>query len=126
MGMKLRMFLPLMLAIIPQIPQAFSASSTPAVKIEFSLVPTCGGSANSQGNIGGKVTGLKSPDHYKVVIYAHTDWWYVQPMGDSPYTEIGLDGKWGNWTHLGNRYAALVRSEEHTSELQSLRHLVCR
>src|SRR5262245_64517383 len=28
------------------------------------------------------------------------------------------------WLHLGDRVAS--RSEEHTSELQSLRHLVCR
>lgn len=106
--MKLRMLLPLVLAINPQIPQAFSTSSTPGVSVEFSLVPACGGGSDSQGNIGGKVIGLEYPDHYKVIIYAHTDWWYVQPLGDSPYTDIGSNGNWNNWTHLGQRYAALV------------------
>src|ERR1039458_9442736 len=31
-----------------------------------------------------------------------------------------------NSSHLGISYAVFCRSEEHTSELQSLRHLVCR
>src|SRR5437899_11135341 len=30
------------------------------------------------------------------------------------------------WTRLTTALALVVRSEEHTSELQSLRHLVCR
>jgi hypothetical protein len=102
------MLLPLLIVLIPQTPQAFSAASAPAVKVDFTQVPGCGGGSESQGNIGGVVTGLDSPERYKVVIYAHTDWWYVQPLADSPYTRIGADGKWGNWTHLGQRYAALV------------------
>src|SRR5437899_9556609 len=31
-----------------------------------------------------------------------------------------------NWDPGGNAWSASARSEEHTSELQSLRHLVCR
>src|SRR5262245_64954581 len=41
------------------------------------------------------------------------DWWYGHVEGEMTYAG-------GTWP----RY--LVRSEEHTSELQSLRHLVCR
>src|SRR5437899_10613957 len=36
------------------------------------------------------------------------------------------DGQVGRSGHLGGRRRRVVRSEEHTSELQSLRHLVCR
>src|SRR5262245_65540502 len=32
----------------------------------------------------------------------------------------------GSWSSLAHRPREVVRSEEHTSELQSLRHLVCR
>ncbi len=106
--MKLRMLLPLVLVLSPHVPQMLSALPSQGANVEISLVPGCGGGADAQGNIGGVVTGLEFPEHYKVVVYAHTDWWYVQPMADSPSTDIGSDGKWSNWTHLGSRYAVLV------------------
>src|ERR1035441_10946084 len=46
-----------------------------------------------------------------------------------PYTTLFRSGGAGDWTAslgLGFAHRIKVRSEEHTSELQSLRHLVCR
>src|SRR5262245_59660810 len=40
---------------------------------------------------------------------------------DPTHAFTGTSGKGSGWTYSGG-----VRSEEHTSELQSLRHLVCR
>jgi hypothetical protein len=106
--MKSRTLLPFLLAIGFQTSQTFPQASEQKPKVDITLAPKCGDGADSQGNIEGTVTGLQSPENYKIVLYAHTDKWYVQPLGDSPLTEIGADGKWSNWTHLGGRYAALV------------------
>lgn len=77
-------------------------------KIEFTNVPPCGAGANSRGDISGRIYGVKAPNKYKVVLYAHTDRWYVQPLISHPFTKIDNKGNWSNWTHLGHRYAALV------------------
>lgn len=78
------------------------------VRIEFTEVAPRGEGPESQGNIAGRVVGLTDPGKYRLVIYAHTDWWYVQPLISSPFTSLAEDGKWSTWTHLGHRYAALV------------------
>ena len=85
-----------------------SAAQDKAVKIEFTQVPTVGEGPDSRGDIAGKVTGLAKPGSYKLVIYAHIDQWYVQPLANAPLTDIATDGRWSNWTHLGRRYAVLV------------------
>lgn len=92
------------------------------VTIKFTDVPPTGAGPQSQGNIAGTVRGLEKAETYKVVIYAHTDAWYVQPLADDPYTDISPDGAWSNWTHLGQRYAALVvrPSFQPPSKTQSL------
>lgn len=77
-------------------------------KVEFTQVPKAGAGSDSQGNIAGVVKGIAKPEQYKVVLYAHTDWWYVQPQTIEPLTDVASDGSWSNWTHLGYRYAALI------------------
>jgi len=52
--------------------------------------------------------GLMKPDAYKIVIYARTDRWFVQPYTAQPLTDIEKTGRWNNTTHLGRAYAALV------------------
>ena len=78
------------------------------VVVSFDRVPLQGAGDDSRGDISGSVSGLEKPGQYKIVIYAHAHRWWVQPTADKPLTDIGVDGKWSNWTHLGNRYAALV------------------
>ena len=73
--------------------------------------------ASSKGNpsmlehIGGNVSGV-NPAKFRIVIYAQTNRWYVQPFAQSPtassITGIKNDGTWGNDTHLGMQYAALL------------------
>jgi hypothetical protein len=43
-----------------------------------------------------------------VVIYSHTDRWYVQPYDVRPYTTIRSNGVWAKTIHLGETYAALL------------------
>ncbi len=85
-----------------------SAAQERAVKIEFTQVPVAGEGPDSRGDIAGRVIGLTKPGSYRLVIYVHTDQWYVQPLADDPLTDIAADGQWSNWTHLGRRYAVLV------------------
>lgn len=88
-----------------------SCATAPAklpIVIDFTAIPKGGEGSSSRGDIAGRVTGIDSPEKYKIVLYAHTDKWYVQPLTSDPMTDITPDGAWSNWTHLGHRYGALV------------------
>lgn len=57
--------------------------------------------------IKGTATGATA--QHKIVIYAFSGGtWWVQPMVDSPYTDIDPEGNWSNRIHLGYEYAALL------------------
>jgi hypothetical protein len=47
----------------------------------------------------------------RVVLWAKTDMWYVQPLIASPYTDVCSDGSWENWTHQWDRLVALLADE---------------
>ena len=57
--------------------------------------------------IAGTAHGVDFKKH-KVVVYARTDKWYVQPYIKEPYTNIADDGKWETDTRTGSEYAALL------------------
>jgi hypothetical protein len=109
----------IVMSIVPRLNSASEA------RIEFTAVPGSGQGANSHGDIAGRVVGLGSPQKYKVVLYAHTDWWYVQPQADDPFTDMHSNGTWSNWTHLGQRYAALVVNSTYkpAAKIQALPHV---
>ncbi|MFH1373438.1 MAG: hypothetical protein ABII79_06570 [bacterium] len=44
----------------------------------------------------------------RVVLWAKTDRWYVQPWINSPYTYVKSDGSWESWTHPWWRMLALL------------------
>jgi signal transduction histidine kinase len=56
--------------------------------------------------ITGRATGAGSED--RVVLFARSGEWYVQPFIDQSYTKIQSDLTWSNSTHLGTEYAALL------------------
>lgn len=90
-------------------PEQRAIEPTPErVTVKFTNIPSQGQGADSAGIIKGRVEGLARPEMYKIVIYAHTDRWYVQPFADQPITNIDSNGTWEATTHLGTRYAALV------------------
>jgi len=45
---------------------------------------------------------------FRVVLWAKTDRWYVQPLVTEPYTYIRGDGSWSNFTHPWDRMVALL------------------
>lgn len=48
--------------------------------------------------LSGHVSGVDT-SKYKVVIYALTNEWYVQPLTSAPYTNISSDGSWSSSTN---------------------------
>jgi hypothetical protein len=75
--------------------------------IQVTLIPPLGAGPDRMEKIAGTASGIRISD-CKVVIFSHTDKWYVQPYIDSSDTSIGDDGAWENDTHLGSEYAALL------------------
>ena len=76
-------------------------------RIEFSKVPLLDeGGTGKIDVIEGRVTGARPGQ--RVVLFARSGAWYVQPFTDQPFTEIQPDSKWRNSTHLGTEYAALL------------------
>jgi hypothetical protein len=58
-----------------------------------------------------KVSGaanIVNPTTYKVVLYAKTDKWYVQPSTVDPFTDILSTGLWTNSTYPWDRMIALL------------------
>lgn len=75
--------------------------------IEVTRIPDAevGGGPALQ-TITGRVTGGSAED--RVVLFARSGEWYIQPFIDQPYTKIQDDSTWSNSTHLGTEYAALL------------------
>lgn len=82
-------------------------TGTAGPSIQITVVPSKGAGANSMERITGRVGGVNI-DGCKVVLFARTDKWYVEPYISSPDTRINDDGTWENDTYLGSEYAALL------------------
>ena len=81
--------------------------------IELTRVPRAaeGGPQSSLQPIEGRVFGARS-DH-RVVLYARSGAWWIQPFVDRPFTSIEPDGRWKNSTRAGTEYAALLVDAEY-------------
>jgi len=78
----------------------FTATGTPSIQ---ATVLAC--------KIRGSVSGVNLASGYKVVTYAKTDYYYIQPCVTEPLTTIAPDGTWGPIdSHNGSIYAVLVRA----------------
>jgi signal transduction histidine kinase len=80
--------------------------------VELSQVPPAdeGGSARL-GAIEGRVIGARTGQ--RIVLYARSGDWYVQPFADQPFTAVQPDSTWRTSTHLGTEYAALLVDAEY-------------
>jgi len=81
-------------------------SGTPS--IEFTRVPKAGagGPLSQVSTIEGRVTGAQPGQ--RIVLFAKSGAWWIQPFRDQPFTTIRDDSSWGNSTHAGTDYAALL------------------
>jgi signal transduction histidine kinase len=87
------------------------AGSEPSV--EFSSVPRAEqGGTPKLDTIEGRVVGARPGQ--RIVLFARSGAWYVQPFTDQPFTELQPDSTWRNSTHLGTEYAALLVEPEYS------------
>jgi len=75
--------------------------------ISFTKVPPASeGGSRVFETITGRVRG--SLPNEKIVIFAKSNFWWIQPDRLKPYTDIQTDGSWSSSIHLGTEYAALL------------------
>lgn len=81
--------------------------------IVFSKIPPAAqGGRERVDTISGRVTGARPGQ--RIVVYARSGPWWVQPWPDKPFIPIQPDSTWSTETHLGFEYAAmLVESTYH-------------
>ena len=78
-----------------------------APSITFTRIPQAVPDGSARNDIiEGRVTGA-SPGQ-KIVLYAKTGKWWLQPLIDQPITDLLPNFSWTNATHLGTHYAALL------------------
>src|SRR5262245_41494588 len=93
------------------------ACETPSPRITFREIPQAdaGGSVRT-ATIAGRVEGARAGD--RLVLFAKSRVWYVQPTRHNPFTEIDAEGGWRSTIHLGTVYAAmLVRDDYHPPDI---------
>jgi hypothetical protein len=78
-----------------------------ASSVEFTRIPQADpGGQEKNDIIEGVVRGAKPGQ--RIVLYARSGKWWVQPLRTNPFTSIQRSAKWTNATHLGTEYAALL------------------
>jgi hypothetical protein len=87
--------------------EASCAPPPSTATVQFSVVPEAapGGPQQTEA-IAGSVRGAKAGQ--RIVLFAKSGSWWVQPLSSKPFTEIRADGSWSSSTHMGTEYAALL------------------
>ena len=81
------------------------ASTAPSIKL-IKIPRAAQGGVIDLDTISGTVSNARS--EHRIVLYARSGIWYVQPWADQPFTTINPDSTWSSQTHLGTEYAALL------------------
>lgn len=85
--------------------KSLRTGSRPA--IEFSQVPPANeGGPDKIATIEGRVIGAHPGQ--RLVLFARSGQWWVQPWANRPFTTIQPDSSWKAPTHIGTEYAALL------------------
>jgi hypothetical protein len=75
--------------------------------IEFTVVPPAdNGGPEKVAPVAGRVRGGGA--NQRIVLFARSGGWWVQPYRSQPFTAIQSDSTWKNTIHLGTEYAALL------------------
>lgn len=84
-----------------------SSHASVAPSIEFTKLPPAGeGSPQKVDPIEGRVSGAQAGQ--RIVLFARSGFWWVQPLADQPFTAIQANSTWKGSTHPGSAYAALL------------------
>ncbi len=91
-------------------------SGTPSVT--FTKLPEFGpGSSMQMQEITGRTTGAKEGE--KIVLYARSGDWWIQPVVEKPFTTVEKNSSWKNQTHPGTAYAALLVTPDYKPSVRS-------
>ena len=85
--------------------RGLGSDSRPTVAIT-QVPPADAGGPQKIDFIAGRVTGAGQDD--RVVLYARSSMWWIQPFSNQPFTTIQPDSTWKSATHLGTEYAAML------------------
>lgn len=97
----------LVVALVPLLLSCGPRGSAVAPVIEFTEVPVAGeGSPEATHEIGGRVRG--GGRGQRIVLYARSGVWWVQPTVENPWTAVSAEGNWKSHTHPGSAYAAVL------------------
>jgi len=89
-----------------------SPSTETLPKIEFTKIPPAGeGGPDKIETIAGRVN--EAGNDQKIIIFAKSGAWWVQPLANQPYTDLQKDLTWQNSTHLGTEYAAALVEQDY-------------
>ena len=84
-----------------------SRQGVAAPTVEFTKIPPAAqGGRERVETISGHVTGARPGQ--RIVIYAMSGPWWVQPWPDQPFIPIQADSTWSTASHLGFKYAAML------------------
>jgi hypothetical protein len=92
--------------------------------VELTRVPEAAeGGPDRMAPIAGRARGVRPGQ--RVVLYARSGPWWVQPLAAQPFTALDADSNFDNTTHLGTEYAALLvepgyKPPSRTDELPAL------
>jgi len=75
--------------------------------IEFTRIPQADRGGREKNDI---IEGVvkRARAGQRIVLYAKSGKWWVQPLVSNPFTELTQNSKFTNATHLGTEYAALL------------------
>jgi hypothetical protein len=91
---------------------AVLACGPPPPRITFTEIPPAAiGGPIRTATIAGRVEGAQPGD--RIVLFAKSGVWYVQPLRHNPFTVIDAQGRWRATIHLGMEYAAMVVRDEY-------------
>jgi len=96
-----------LLALLFALSSCTSHSSDTKPTIEFTTIPPAAeGGQDRTGIISGRVEGARPGQ--KILVYAQSGPWWIQPRVESPFISIRSDSTWSTETHLGFQYAVLL------------------
>jgi signal transduction histidine kinase len=88
----------------------WTISAAPSVEIT-QVPPADPGGTSRISTIEGRATGTRPGQ--RIVLYARSGAWWIQPFADRPFTAVEADSTWKSSTHLGTEYAALLVDPEY-------------
>lgn len=89
---------------------ACSTNKAPSIEIR-QVPPASQGGTGRLATIRGRV--LRARAGQRIVLFARSGGWWVQPFANQPFTSIQSDGSWSNSTHLGTEYAVVLVDAEY-------------